>query len=633
MTDNQNIDYTENAFYRTFPQHSFASRIARWVKAFSYSFIALSIFSIILEHLQHYCITPPGMFFQFLFALLMAGIIEVICIQMSNVSDHTVLDYAKNLVSIIQHRFVLRKAIILASFEQVRVIGVSSRPPTLLGHLFTDPHKRYALVIMNYRNHLIHITEYEMTLEEANELAMELATRHMPSARFIMGEPDTELVADALTGDVSTRPVKHSLAAMIDATILPALQAFCGLMITAALVSITMLAISRISTNVFDTDLLVAHQPVTQLFLRPVPRTDKTTDQKQPGAINTASGTVAVVEPTATASLSAALLPPAASETPAVPAVATQPDSAPAIIEPATESIAVETVLYQASETVQTESPVIADNSATEPAIGTAPESPDTQNDQIAQTPAVQENDSHSAASKLDKLDKLETAKNLSTPPVEPVRNIPDRIRQSWSVYQPESARPTPESIPVNDSLEVKIPAISVAAVQQPISKVSDITPASAPASIQPSRSVPAAPAKEYSILAGFGLHPLINLGEIETDLEKSLGKPVAMQKYSNGIQRIYNGFTVLSDEHDKAVKQIIITRETVNKDFICQTPQHIGVGSQLKLLRNRLGPPTVHDAMPGLHFPGLGISFIPSPTMPDKIGAIKIYPVGTKPE
>ena len=630
MTDNQNIDYTENAFYRTFPQHSFASRIARWVKAFSYSFIALSIFSIILEHLQHYCITPPGMFFQFLFALLMAGIIEVICIQMSNVSDHTVLDYAKNLVSIIQHRFVLRKAIILASFEQVRVIGVSSRPPTLLGHLFTDPHKRYALVIMNYRNHLIHITEYEMTLEEANELAMELATRHMPSARFIMGEPDTELVADALTGDVSTRPVKHSLAAMIDATILPALQAFCGLMITAALVSITMLAISRISTNVFDTDLLVAHQPVTQLFLRPVPRTDKTTDQKQPGAIDTASGTVAVVEPTATASLSTALLPPAASETPSVTAVATQPDSAPAIIDPASESVAVETILYQASETVQTEPPVIADNSATEPAIDTAPESPDTQTDQITQIPAVQESNSHSTASKLD---KLETARNLSAPPVEPVRSIPDRIRQNWSVYQPEPARPTPESIPVNDSLEVKIPAISAAAIHQPISNVSGITPASAPASIHPSRPVPTAPAKECSILAGFGLHPLINLGEIETDLEKSLGKPVAMQKYSNGIQRIYNGFTVLSDEHDKAVKQIIITRETVNKDFICQTPQHIGVGSQLELLRNRLGPPTVHDAMPGLHFPGLGISFIPSPTMPDKIGAIKIYPVGTKPE
>ena len=654
MIDNQNVDYTENSFYRTFPQHSFASRIARWVKAFSYSFIALSIFSIILEHLQHYCITPPGMFFQFLFALLMAGIIEVICIQMSNVSDHTVLDYAKNLVTVIQHRFVLRKAIILASFEQVRVIGVSSRPPTLLGHLFADPHKRYALVIMNYRNHLIHITEYEMSLEDANELATELAARHMPSARFIMGEADTELVADALTGDVSTRPVRHSPAAMIDATILPALQAFCGLMITAALVSITMLAISRISTSVFDTDLLVAHQPVTQLFLRPVPRIDKNTGQNQPGDTGTASGTVALKETAPVASVTAALLPQAATATPAISGVATRPDAAPALIEPASESVAVETILYQASESVQVATPATADNSVTEPAVGptgkTAPETAQSQSNQSNQTgltPEDQQKDSATAVSNPDKAEIAMTPaatgiKHLPEPPTEPVRSIPDRIRQNWSGYQTEPVQTPRAMIPVNDSLEVKIPAVSAAALpQQTDGAGNNAMPGpvvvsaavSAPVSEQTPEPVPATPARECSILAGFGLHPFINLGEIATDLESSLGKPLAKQKYSSGIQRIYNGFTILSDEHDKVVKQIVITRKTVNKDFVCQTPQNIGVGSTLELLRTHLGPPTVLAATPGLHFPGIGISFIPSPAMPDTIGAIKIYPAGTRPE
>lgn len=622
MVDNQQIDYTENTFYRTFPQHSFASRIARWVKAFSYSFIALSIFSIILEYLQHYCITPPGMFFQFLFALLMAGIIEVICIQMSNVSDHTVLDYAKNLITVIQHRFVLRKVVILASFEQVRVIGVSSRPPTLLGHLFANPLKRYALVIMNYRNHLIHITEYDMTLEDANELATELASRHMPSARFITGEPDTELVADALTGDVSTRPVKHSLAAMIDATILPALQAFCALMITAALVSITMLAISRISTRVFDTDLLVAHQPVTQLFLRPGPRIDKTAGQAEPDAGNPASGTVAITVPISAASATALLPSPAASETAPVPAVTDQPDSTQPMTVLASESGAVETVLYQASETVQPEPPLTADNSGanslSETASATSEAAAQPEKPEIpASTPIAAE------------------ATSPANTPVEPARPIPEKFDLKRPVSKVAPPEMTSGLIPVNDSLAVRIPAVSASAMQSYSSKSSVYAaiPASASAVLQQPASLPAKPARECSILAGFGLHPLVNLGEIENDLEATLGKPLAMQKTVSGIQKVYNGFTILADEQGKVVKQIIITRKTINKVFVCQTPQQISVGSSLELLRTRFGPPTLLAAIPGLHFPGLGISFIPSPTMPDKIGAIKIYPIGTRPE
>ncbi len=625
MVDNHQIDYAENTFYRTFPQHSFASRIARWVKAFSYSFIALSVFSIILEHLQHYCITPPGMFFQFLFALLMAGIIEVICIQMSNVSDHTVLDYTKNLVTVIQHRFILRKVVVLASFEQVRVVGVSSRPPTLLGHLFSDPLKRYALVIMNYRNHLIQITEYEMTLDDANEFATELASRHMPSARFIMGEPDTELVADTLTGDVSTRPVKHSLAAMIDATILPAIQAFCALMITAAIVSISMLAISRVSTHVFDTDLLVAHQPVTQLFLRPGHRVDKTVTQEQPDASKLASATVALAIPALATDTTATPPHPTASEVATAPAVTHQPDSDPALIAPASSDTAVETVLYQASETVQPESSSTAATEAA-PSVAAAHESAQTTAGHVPDSPPENSEKPVPAPAPTDA---------VKAAPAEIFRPIPQKAVQSPQIQRNTATEMSYGLIPVNDSLAVRIPAVSAEAMRSHGSKSGGHTapPVSVAAVPQPSVSRPAATLRECSILAGFGLHPLVNLGEIESDLEVTLGKPLAMQKTLSGIQKVYNGFTVLSDEHGKVVKQIIITRKTVNKGFLCQTPQQISVGSPLELLRTRFGPPTLLTSVPGLHFPGLGISFIPAPSMPDKIGAIKIYPIGTRPE
>jgi hypothetical protein len=45
------------------------------------------------------------------------------------------------------------------------------------------------------------------------------------------------------------------------------------------------------------------------------------------------------------------------------------------------------------------------------------------------------------------------------------------------------------------------------------------------------------------------------------------------------------------------------------------------------------MGPSTLIDKLPGLHFPNLGISFIPSAMVPDTIGAIVIYPVGAQPQ
>ena len=110
-----------------------------------------------------------------------------------------------------------------------------------------------------------------------------------------------------------------------------------------------MLAISRVSTHAFDTDLLVAHQPVTQLFLRPVARVDKTATQQQPGFENPASATAVLSTPTDATDTMATLPAPTASESATAAAVTHQPDSDPALIVPAASDTAVETVLYQAS--------------------------------------------------------------------------------------------------------------------------------------------------------------------------------------------------------------------------------------------------------------------------------------------
>lgn len=637
MTNNHVIDYTENTFYQSFSQQSFATRIARWIKAFAYSFIALVVFSMILEELQNFCITPPGLFLQFLFLLIISGIIEFISLQMSNVSDHCILDYAKNLVTVIQVRFFIKKVSVLASFEQIRVIGVSAAPQSAFSGLFSKSDKNYALVIMNYRNRLIHITEHDMSLEDANNLALELSNRHMPSARLLQGERDTELVADAMTGDVSTRPVRKTLATTIDSTILPALQAFCGLMLTAAIISLAMLTISRISTHVFDTDIMVAHQPVNQLFIRPSPR---------PTEVKPASG-APLGTVTETASLSADLA--AAASQPAIisasPAVeipvnstATQPATAQIVTldENTSERQATETVLYKASERIDTPA---SQTMPTDYSSVASPSIPATVTEPVTIT-RLPEPEPAATVVPVVKPPQI-IAGPTTKPALEPI--VPVQSAQAYSKTVSKTM-PIPQvmSLPVVKSVQLKLPEVKANGNSKYATHLEPEPKAST--SITPDHSSVAAPAQkelkkkveerneECSVLAGHGLHPLVELGDQSANALKRLGKPIAEQVTGRSKQYVFSGFSFASDVSTGVINQITVTRKTV-KQSTYQTPQNFAVGSPIASIKSRFGPPAIIDGQPGLHFPQLGISFIPSPHTPDSVGAIKIYPAGSRPD
>ncbi len=290
------------------------------------------------------------------------------------------------------------------------MIGVSSAPQSIFGNIFARTDNRYALVIMNDRNSFIHITEHELSLEEANVFALELSTRYMPSARLLMGESDTELVADASTGDVSSRLVQQNLMTMIDATVLPALQAFAGLLITAVIVTSVMIGLNRLAGAVFATDLMVSHQPISQLFIRPEPRAENK-PVASPGQSQTVASATAPVE-NATQSAPIAI---ATATTPQIAPAEAQPQTASAAettitgnLQPDTASTAVfaETTLYQASEShalpashepASTEEPmqIIASSTLTPPpqtpaeAIAAVPASPTIQPADTASLPVA----------------------------------------------------------------------------------------------------------------------------------------------------------------------------------------------------------------------------------------------------
>jgi len=55
-------------------------------------------------------------------------------------------------------------------------------------------------------------------------------------------------------------------------------------------------------------------------------------------------------------------------------------------------------------------------------------------------------------------------------------------------------------------------------------------------------------------------------------------------------------------------------------------------VGSSLAEVISQFGPAQRFDAKPGLHFPHRGISFMPSYSDPQTVGAIQLYAPGRLP-
>ncbi len=647
MPVNHVVDYTENTFYHSFSHQSSATRIARWTKALLYCFIALQVFCILFEMLRSYCVTPPDLFMQFLFLLLMAGIIELINMQMSNITDHCILDYAKNMVTLIQQRFFIRKIMVLASFEQVRVIGVSSAPQNIFGNIFARTNNRYALVIMNDRNSFIQITEHELSLEDANVFALELSTRYMPSARLLMGESETELIADASTGDVSSRLVQQNLMSMIDATVLPTLQAFAGLLITAVIVASLMIGLNRVAESVFATDLMLAHQPVSQLFIRPEPRVEKkpvTSPDKTPDA-TVAPATATAEIATQSAPITSASEATQVARPPEDQQLATSAESPTGTdihSETASTTVYTATTLYQASEsqtitaspepdaTVAPAQTIASDSLSANPLEKPAELPPD-----VSASPTV-------AAAEPIPVPVADPFKVSYSNSHEAKKEPPLPLRDESSKSD-TSVRPAPQLMPLpfNEPIQASIPEVSPAALQslrRPAG--SELTHLAASASLieqistaQPKPVAISTPAtKAFSILAGHGILDVVELGDQVDKVLSQAGQPIAQNATGHANQYIFSGYSFISDTKTGTIKQINITRNSIRAGQ-CHTPQNFSVGSPLADIREHFGPPSIIGGLPGLHFPGLGISFIPSPSFPEQVGAIKIYPAGSRPD
>ena len=657
MTEN-NIEQMdgENTFSYSFARTSFEGRIASWVVIFTYAFMAITLFSIVLEKLYPFSVTPPDFFMQFLFLLLMTGILEVISIQFGNVKDTCIIDYAKGLITLIEQRFMFHKISVISSFEQIKSIGVSARATSLHQVFFSQHPDRFAIVAVNFRNQFLHITDYNMNLEEANTFCQQLCTRHMPHAQFIAGEADTQLILDILTDEMVPAPCRRSWSSLVDAATMPVFQTFSALLITLIIITATMTLLAQGSRLVFNTDLLLSYQPVLQIFSTPEPRKIENKDILTPP-----EGPPPQELPLVTVSQ--------------VDIIVDESESL-AQTSTATLIVASESIQTQSSETadlsssttmvaVQTTAAIIASESAAQPESH-ATESADTAKMVAIATPTAPATSASASLTPEEEFKKIfDNAEVLPKKAADikpittksPENNNPKSPQIHQPVFMPltakvptvsidtiflrkKSSKPTknitakispkaPDATPLRavtaKNTATGTPAISAKTVILPKSTAS-LKPMPTPVK---KPIVPAKPQKQVpvcDILPGYGINPLASLGDSMQKTIDKLGQPVATFKNAAGRQVVYSGFALTSSNNDgDKITEIIVTK-SVSSAGPLKTPQNLMIGSSIDETRKRLGPPVTIVGSPGLHFPTLGVTFVPSPAKPEIIGAIKLY-------
>ncbi|GAB4274752.1 MAG: hypothetical protein Kow0029_15300 [Candidatus Rifleibacteriota bacterium] len=636
----------ETIFYERFKKVSFLEKTSQWAKRICYGFILLSAISIVLNLVYPFANNAPDLFIQLLFLLIFWGTIELLTIPLEYIQDHCIVDFEKNWVALSQQRFFYRKITVIATFNEIKAIGVSARPPGLGNAVFSNPRNSYAIFMLNLNNQLFQISDYNLDLDEANAFCHRLYSSHFSGAAYIGGAPGMEIFVDKNSGEVSTRPAARSANSFIDALALPLFQITLAFILTISILSLALSVIERVSKEVFSTDLRIRHQPVFQLLIgvSPEEKSSQETDESVNENIRIASGTVKTIPlPFPTDKLASQpveiniagkqiIKTQAASHS---TKLATLPDLEKKNAELQIPASATPVQLAAITENKEPEKEKSPD-SALKADITTNAEKV-TQTKTSAEALSVSADNDSCLQQQAAEVSTNAESGNLKS------------IQQHIMPQVADTAIPgrTPEV----DLAESELSPVSNPKIESPdmdlINAVREIKPKTTHKSQIPdySRKTPQMKigeakaaenlqnkvGKVNSILPGIGIHKLVSIGQNLDKTSLTLGKPITRFRSIRGIQIVYANMTILADDqHKNKIDKILITKsdDKILGTFI--TPQGIKVGSKIAEIEKKYGPPTIYPDKPGMHYEKLGISFIPSALDPDRIGIIEIYdPVG----
>jgi hypothetical protein len=705
--ENFNID-DQSIFYEEFPRSSFISKTARWGKFILYGFIVFHIAAIVIQFVSPFAIKSPDLFFQLLFLLLLWGMVEIVSIPLESCKDSCQVDYQHHWISLHKNRFIYKKLMVLANFNQIQTIGVTAKAAGMSNPFSKNKDDRYAIVFQNLHNRLIRISDFNLSLQEANDFCLRLQSIHLPGAKLIEGEENMEIVLEPVTGEISKRPCKRSSLAFVDEFSIPVFQSIVALIFSYFVFYISFFIIDAAASSLFNTDLKIYQQPTVQLLSGPVvtqddqiasatpvtqmnlvkkheiktplpiPNASVTSDQ-QYVSINLDKKTVSTPQPDNSQENKVPEKP--------EPTVVTTPQISAAVPEVASESLKQPVLPEQLKAGIElvinaTETEKLATESEPHldplyfPTTVTETPKPEIKTTEIVAKIVVKDDEEEQPksikTSDEDKEDKLKAVKpeiiQASIPEIDldilreiETKKKPEKIKpvkKERVFYQkiPSLKTPIPSTIPSIDLVSIakaeKAPKPAAPLAKKleqllnpknkttkksdkkvivkteqprPVKIVKVTRPKISRPKVKKPKKKPAT--KESAILPGYGMHPNISLGDHVESCIKKLGKPSLKFKTNDGWQIIYKSFSIITSANKKQkVKRINITKKASRLLGKLVTPQGIKVGSKIETVRDKYGPYTLLDGSPGLHFPHLGISFIPSPNNPKLVGAIEIY-------
>lgn len=630
----QQTDYgqinEDSHFFHCFKRTSFFERLARWSRFFCYGFLLFNLASILLQMVHPFAVFPPDLFYQMLFLLLVWGCIELIAIPLESIKDSCTLDYQKNWVIRAQHRFLFKRVIVVASFNQIKAIGVSCRPEPLSRVLFGRSDKRFAIQMLDLNNQLISLSDFNLTLEEANEYIQNLYNRHLPGAQVIPGMPGFEIVYDPVLGIITSQPCHRSFLSMIDAVCIPPFQALIAATGTSILLFAIIILLNTAASSVFNTNLQISHQPGFQLLaslkhqgVEPVKLEPPSGPPPQAPELPQEDLWTRLVRENETSSKTLTIDLFSESVVKDDSLISTASITAGLPDNEQNKIVASDSDLPAGSKTVS--SLQIAEVQVNQPqpgnasaqAISTATMQFETQTKDLPSEPGQPESSPELPRSVIS---RRELPQSFTAPVLEPLHSrIPD-VDPSLFLKK---------SIPDEKSSTKFVTMLPRQALKQPTQQVSSDTAQLAESPIAQPKLRTAS-----IIKPGKGLVDIISIGQSIEYASQILGKPLAENLNTSGSQVVFQELTLKSNaENSSRISSIILTRKSTGRLGTMETLEKLSVGSSISDVTAQLGPAQILGNMPGLHFPDTGISFLPAAQAPEKVGAILIYAPGTRPD
>jgi hypothetical protein len=590
-------------FFESFKKTSAIEKVAHWSKIFCYAFLALTILAIIVNLIFPFAGNETDLFTQLLFLLIFWGTIELLTFPLEYIYAECVVDFEKNWIAERKMWFFFRQFNVLASFNQIKAIGVSQKRPSLFDKLLKND--GYAIFVQTLNNKLYQISDFSLDLDRANNFCHRLYSTHFSGAAHVGGMPGIEINIDKESGAIIARQIQNSLIESIQILLKPFFQASLAFVLTVSFLALAISLIARGSHEFFEADLKVHHQPVFKVLLPAFhlnfdhfspTETEKATlptQENQPAKIVHTFQFPYQDEKTATSQFSINI---------ANKKIITGSASTTSI------TTATPNVKVLASVTMK-----IQENYGSKTV-------------QIKELKSDTEKKAESRPYQ-DETEKLthpsEVVDTKPMPDLNPVveqdkePKVTTRETRRLANFESYSAKP------VNTPLIAKVPDID-----GNILEYSDIKPS--PDNEQPGQFaislIDSSKTKDHIIEPGKGLATIAQIGDSAISISNKIGPPTAHHRTGNLNQLVFPGFTLIADSNAKQnIKSIIITGEP-QKVIPSSTIDGIKIGSKLEEVKNKLGPYSLKKDEPGLHFEEMGISFIPSPTAPENVGMIQVY-------